>query len=467
MRINVNKFNSKLKSVDELNTDEKIEEILEFIKRNYGDLSSEECAVIFKKVPKILILFSDYLDAHSSLYNDTKKIKDETLRNLVDNYIYLKGMEEAKELGIDVEGDFSSYEQLLNDSIVNKYDSVGLYLNSLNFPVLSREEKQELAKKMKAGDMNARKRLIECNLKLVVFIAARVVRNKGEVIPFSDMIDEGNTGLIHAIDKYDFAKGTKISTYVTSWIVNKISYAIDKQSKDIQKPVHFNDAYKKYKQVLVLMSYILGRDATKQEIASILNITLEQLDEFENLKGTFISLNTPVDADDDAELYEIIPDDSMPPIYENYDNEYLSEELKRIISSLSDREANIIYGLFYENKNLEEIGKENNITRERVRQIANKVLVKLGARKDVRNLAPYVTGRDINSLDKGTSIQLERFGIREYNKKVSAKRKTSEVKFSPLYEKMKLVCKQLQNGEYTYDDLVVDNNNKTLKKTNY
>ena len=158
MQINFSELSDKLKIVDESNTDKKISQIVEFIKDRYGNLSVNECEVLFERVPKIKKLFGDYLNQHSSLYNDTKEIKDVVLKNLVDHYIYLKGLEEAKKLGINVEGDFSNTDDLL--STTSKYNSADLYIKSLNYPVLSREEEQELGEKMKNGDMTARNRLI-------------------------------------------------------------------------------------------------------------------------------------------------------------------------------------------------------------------------------------------------------------------------------------------------------------------
>lgn len=463
--MNIKNINIELNKLENTDINQRIYAIIDYIGNNYGNLSYKECIDLLNKSAKISNLFKRYLDDNQEYYTDTKRILNANLKNMIEAFVYISGCEQVQELGINTNEDYSETDIILDDiSQKDRYDSVGIYMNSLhNYPVLTREEEQELAAKMRNGDKNARKKLIECNLKLVVSIVAQIVRKKGEVIPFMDMVEEGNTGLILAIDKYDVTRGTKISTYVTSSIVSKITIAIDKQSKVIAKPRHYSDTYKKYKQLITLMSFILNRDATKEEIANILNVTVEIVDNFESLQGKFISMNSLVGDDEDTELYEIIPDDKNESIEQEYDNAFLAQEIKRIINELPIREADILYGIFYEKLNLEAIAKRNNLTRERIRQIVVKTLEKLSHRKDIRNLLPYIADKDFSEVKPYSSIQAQTYGYRKFNRKNQNIKKNSEVAVTPLYEKIRVACQDLQAVKYTYEDLAIDNN----KRKNY
>lgn len=464
--MNIKNINTELNKLENNDINQRVYGIIDYIGNTHGNLSYKECIDLLNKSAKISELFKRYLDDNQEYYTDTKRLINQNLKNMIEAFVYINGCEQAQELGINVNEDYSETDIILDsENPKEKYDSVGIYLNSLqNYPVLTREEEQDLATKMRNGDKKARKRLIECNLKLVVSIVAQIVRKKGEVIPFMDMVEEGNAGLILAIDKYDVTRGTKISTYVTSFIVSKISIAIDKQSKAIIKPRHYSDTYKKYKQLITLMSFILNREATKEEIANILNVTVETVDKFESLQGKFVSMNSLVGDDEDTELYEIIPDDKNEPVEQGYDNDFLAKELKRIINELPAREADILYGIFYENINLEAIAKRNHLTRERIRQIAIRTLEQLGHRKDVRDLSVYITDKDFSGVKLYSSVQAQAYGYRDFNKKDRSVKKNVEVAVTPLYEKIKVACQDLQAGKYKYEDLAIDRvKEKTIK----
>lgn len=463
MNINIKEFNNMLKENSELSINQKIENVTKFINSNYGKLTNSDCIELLNNILNLKILVREYIDINSKYYKDTKIIKDTNLKKLIESYIYLNGLEQAKELGIDEDNYEDNDEKISIDLSSSKYNSVKIYMDSLKYPVLTREEEQELAIKMKNGDMKARNRLIECNLKLVISIALKIVKRRGELIPFMDMVEEGNAGLIYAIDKYDVSRGTKISTYATSWIVNKITYAIDEQSKVISNPIHFNDTYKKYIHLNILLNNILGREATKYEIAKLLDISPDVIDELETLKGSFVSINSPIGDNDDTELFEIIPDESLEPVYKEYDDQYLKEELSRILSSLTDRERDILYGVFVENRTLDYLGNKYNLTRERIRQISNSLVKKLSQRKDIKRLKLYITEKDDSCIDQVLENKKD-FSIRDFKKKNKGIKKPNIVTITSLYEKMKIACRDLQNGKYTYDDLAIDTV-KTKKKT--
>lgn len=438
---------------------QKLNRIVDYIDENYSDLSIDDFIELLSSSNKIKNLLDDCLDNDNDVYKFVQETKNNNLKNLFEAYIYITGLEKAKKMDVS-----DNFEISKTDSTYDNYDSANIYFDSLKFPVLTREEEQDLATRMKNGDMVARKRLIECNLKLVVYIALQIARKKGNVIPLMDMISEGNVGLVHAIDRFDASYGMRISTYVTSHIVTKITNAIDKQSKNIERPRHYDVAYKKYKQVQVLMSQILGRDATKMEIAKLLNISVAELENFENLQATVISMYTPIGESEETELYEIIPDNSLPPVHKNIDDKYLEDEMMRILGTLPNREADIIYDLFYEKMSFDEIGKRHNLTRERVRQIVIKVLKLLRNRKDVQNLLPYITDKEINYKNDSEFTINEDFSIRAFSKKDRTNNKSHQLSFGKFYDRMKKVCIELKNNKYSYEDLAINNDKKKTIK---
>ena len=456
--MNFEEIEFELKKMDKFNLEQKLYGIITYIEQKHGSISYEDGIELLNKSFNLLQLIKEYVDC-GEYFDNCEKIKNDNLKNLVDSYLYINSQDELKKIEDYDDTDSEDYS-----NSKSKYDPVKLYLKSLNYPILTREEEQELVRRMNLGDASARKKLIECNLRLVVSIATSIANSKGELIPLMDMIEEGNVGLVNSIDKFDIDRGTKISTYSTPSIINKIMGAIDRQSRDIRKNGLFNDTYRLYQQILIIMNNILGREATKHELIKFLDISYEQIDELEKLNGSIVSINSPVGENDANELYEVIPDEKTDSIEKMYDDKYLKEELARILSTLSEREKNLIYGLFYEKKSLYILGLENNITRERVRQIINKTIKKLGKRNDVRKLSNYVTSRNISEININSSVQLNEFGLNKFKKIENEVKKPADIIIISLNKKLKTLCEDLQNGKYTAEDLEIKEE-KTKKKT--
>ena len=259
-------------------------------------------------------------------------------------------------------------------------DGVKLYLKNIrNYPLLTFEQEQNLGKRMAAGDKKARNELINCNLRLVVSIAKKYVNYCH--IPFIDLIQEGNLGLMKAVEKYDYSLGNKFSTYATWWIRQSISKAILDQSRTIRVPVHMLAATKKFNAVSADLEKVLNREPSIEEIAKAMSIPVKKAEEIKNIVKEPISLNGMLKEDDDTELIELVSDDnSKSPFDVSSDNEN-KEIINAVLETLDSREKEIItlrFGLNNEDsKTLEECGKILNLTKERVRQIEQKALHKL------------------------------------------------------------------------------------------
>ena len=258
-------------------------------------------------------------------------------------------------------------------------DPVKQYLKEIgSVPLLSSEEEIELAIKAKNGDVTAKQRLTEANLRLVVSIAKRYV---GKGMHFLDLIQEGNVGLIKAVDKFDHTKGFKFSTYATWWIRQAITRAIADQSRTIRIPVHMVETINRLKKVQGNILHEKGRDATEKEIADEMQVSIEKVREAIRVAQEPVSMETPIGAEEDSRLVDFIKDeDSIAPDDEAFSS-IVSEELERTLETLTPREANVIrlrFGL-YDGRcyTLEEVGKVFEVTRERIRQIEAKALRKL------------------------------------------------------------------------------------------
>ena len=258
-------------------------------------------------------------------------------------------------------------------------DPVRMYLKEIGkVPLLTSEEEIALAKRMENGDEEAKKRLAEANLRLVVSIAKRYV---GRGMLFLDLIQEGNLGLIKAVEKFDFRKGFKFSTYATWWIRQAITRAIADQARTIRIPVHMVETINKLIRVSRQLLQELGRDPTPEEIAREMGMSEDKVREIMKISQEPVSLETPIGEEEDSHLGDFIPDDDAPAPAESAAYTLLKEQLIDVLDTLTPREEKVLrlrFGLDDGRaRTLEEVGREFNVTRERIRQIEAKALRKL------------------------------------------------------------------------------------------
>ena len=270
-------------------------------------------------------------------------------------------------------------DALLSVEGISIDDPVKVYLKEIGrVPLLTPEEEIELAERMAQGDPYARKRLSEANLRLVVSIAKRYV---GRGMQFLDLIQEGNLGLIKAVEKFDHTKGFKFSTYATWWIRQAITRAIADQARTIRIPVHMVETINKVKKVSSQLLHETGHDPSAEEIAEKLNMPAERVREIMRIAQDPVSLETPIGEEEDSHLGDFIPDDDAPAPADAASLMLLKEQLNDVLSTLTDREAKVLklrFGLEDgRSRTLEEVGKEFDVTRERIRQIEAKALRKL------------------------------------------------------------------------------------------
>ena len=374
MEMNMGKFSEKLVG------------LLELAKKKKNVLEYQEISDYFKDQPldaEQMDKIFDFLEASGV---DVLRITENSADDLMlDDDMDIDGLDDEEEVELD-KIDLSVPEG------VSIEDPVRMYLKEIGkVPLLSAEEEIELAKKMEQGDENAKKRLAEANLRLVVSIAKRYV---GRGMLFLDLIQEGNLGLIKAVEKFDYRKGYKFSTYATWWIRQAITRAIADQARTIRIPVHMVETINKLIRVSRQLLQELGREPTPEEIAEEMDMPVDRVRESLKISQEPVSLETPIGEEEDSHLGDFIQDDNVPVPADAAAFTLLKEQLVEVLGTLTEREQKVLrlrFGLDDGRaRTLEEVGKEFNVTRERIRQIEAKALRKLRHPSRSRKLKDYL-----------------------------------------------------------------------------
>ena len=365
--------------------EEKLKELVELAKTKKNMLEYHEISAHFVDMNLDEEHFERILETLDKNNVDVLRITEEE-EEPVDEELLLADSEE-----LDVDVDVENIDLSVPEG-VGIEDPVRMYLKEIGkVPLLSAEEEIELAKKMEMGDEEAKKRLAEANLRLVVSIAKRYV---GRGLLFLDLIQEGNLGLIKAVEKFDYRKGYKFSTYATWWIRQAITRAIADQARTIRIPVHMVETINKLIRVSRQLLQELGREPTPEEIAAVLKMPEERVREILKISQEPVSLETPIGEEEDSHLGDFIQDDNVPVPADAAAFTLLREQLSEVLSTLTEREQKVLrlrFGLDDGRaRTLEEVGKEFNVTRERIRQIEAKALRKLRHPSRSRKLKDYL-----------------------------------------------------------------------------
>ena len=365
------------KDKKDVTPEEKLNNIIKKAKEKgkitYGELASELDDANTEQIDKVFDAFEDM--GVSVLKEDDLDLEEPDIDEL-------EAVEDIKVEDIDL----ASMEG------INIDDPVRMYLREIGrIPLLSYDEELELAKKVLAGDEAAKQKLAESNLRLVVSIAKKYV---GRGMLFLDLIQEGNMGLIKAVEKFDYTKGYKFSTYATWWIRQAITIAIADQARTIRIPVHMVETINKLIRTSRHLLQQLGREPTPEEIAAEMEIPVEKVTEIQKIAQDPVSLETPIGEEDDSHLGDFIQDDDSPAPQDAAAYTLLREQLEEVMKTLTPREAKVLklrFGLEDgKSRTLEEVGKEFNVTRERIRQIEAKALRKLRHPSRSKKLKDYM-----------------------------------------------------------------------------
>ena len=365
---------------------EKLVELLELAKKKKNVLEYQEISDFFKDQPLEVEQMEKVFDFLEASGVDVLRITDGNADDMIlDDDGDMDKLDGEDEIELD-KIDLSVPEG------VSIEDPVRMYLKEIGkVPLLSAEEEIELAKRMENGDEAAKKRLAEANLRLVVSIAKRYV---GRGMLFLDLIQEGNLGLIKAVEKFDYRKGYKFSTYATWWIRQAITRAIADQARTIRIPVHMVETINKLIRVSRQLLQELGREPTPEEIADKMDMSVERVREILKISQEPVSLETPIGEEEDSHLGDFIQDDNVPVPADAAAFTLLKEQLIEVLGTLTEREQKVLrlrFGLDDGRaRTLEEVGKEFNVTRERIRQIEAKALRKLRHPSRSRKLKDYL-----------------------------------------------------------------------------
>ena len=362
--------------------DEKIKELMALAKKKKNVLEYQEITDTLAGLGLEVEQIERTVDALERSGIDVLRITEEEVLPVEDDDIILSEEDE-----VDVENiDLSVPEGISIE------DPVRMYLKEIGkVPLLSAEEEIELALRMEQGDEEAKKRLAEANLRLVVSIAKRYV---GRGMLFLDLIQEGNLGLIKAVEKFDYRKGFKFSTYATWWIRQAITRAIADQARTIRIPVHMVETINKLIRVSRQLLQELGREPSPEEISEAMNMPVERVREILKISQEPVSLETPIGEEEDSHLGDFIQDDNVPVPADAAAFTLLKEQLVEVLGTLTEREQMVLrlrFGLDDGRaRTLEEVGKEFKVTRERIRQIEAKALRKLRHPSRSRKLKDYL-----------------------------------------------------------------------------
>lgn len=365
-----------------LTFEEKLDKLLEAAKKKKNVLEEQEILDMFsgeELTPEKLDRIYDFLD------NKKVDVLRMTSDDDMDPDLFMEDDGDEEELNVD------DLEASVPEGI-GLGDPVRMYLKEIGkVPLLSSEEEIELAKRMELGDEEAKKKLAEANLRLVVSIAKRYV---GRGMQFLDLIQEGNLGLIKAVEKFDYRKGYKFSTYATWWIRQAITRAIADQARTIRIPVHMVETINRLVRTQRQLMQTLGREPSPEEIAKAMELPVDRVREIMKISQDPVSLETPVGEEDDSHLGDFIQDDQVEIPADAATFTLLHEQLMEVLDTLTEREQKVLrlrFGLDDGRpRTLEEVGREFNVTRERIRQIEAKALRKLRHPSRSKKLKDYL-----------------------------------------------------------------------------